>query len=262
MKKLTSITVAVATLFVAGCQEDAANQQPKDLTMESLDDKMSYILGYNLARQAKTSSFDVNPDLIALAINEVKTDAEPRFNDDEIMATMRAFQAEQKARRQEATNKLSEDNTAKGKAFLDENAKKEGVVTTESGMQYEVLTAGTGAMPLAKDRVLAHYRGTTLDGKEFDSSYGRGEPAKFFVGSLIPGWVEALQLMPAGSKWKLYIPGDLAYGPNGKMDRRTGEYDIEPNALLVFELELLEINPAEDEAAPVPAVPAPAAKAE
>jgi len=131
-----------------------------------------------------------------------------------------------------------------GKAFLEENAKKEGVIQTESGLQYEIITAGDGAIPTAKDKVVAHYRGANLAGDEFDSSYERGEPAEFPVGSLIPGWVEALQLMPVGSKWKLYIPGELAYGVGGKMNRQTGEYDIEPNAVLVFDLELLEIKSA------------------
>ncbi|SMF12271.1 FKBP-type peptidyl-prolyl cis-trans isomerase FklB [Alteromonadaceae bacterium Bs31] len=248
MKKTTLVALASTALILAGCNKDAAESKSEETTdagvnIESLHDRVSYMLGYNMARQAKSMDFEINPEMFALAVKDINSDAEQRFSDEEMRSTMMAFQTEQNAKRQEKVTQLSEENIAAGKAFLEENAKKEGVVQTESGLQYKIITEGKGAKPLAKDRVLAHYRGTTLDGNEFDSSYKRGEPAKFPVGSLIPGWVEALQLMPAGSKWELYIPGELAYGPGGKMNPQTREYDIEPNALLVFELELLEINP-------------------
>jgi FKBP-type peptidyl-prolyl cis-trans isomerase len=141
------------------------------------------------------------------------------------------MQAEQKA--------AADKNLADGEAFLKENATKEGVVTTESGLQYKIVTAGDGPKPGAGDVVKVHYRGTLLDGTEFDSSYKRGEPVTFPVGGVIPGWVEALQLMPVGSKWELYIPSGLAYGPGGAGNQ------IGPNSTLKFEVELLSIEPKE-----------------
>jgi FKBP-type peptidyl-prolyl cis-trans isomerase len=126
-------------------------------------------------------------------------------------------------------------NAAAGEAFLLENRMKEGVQVTESGLQYEVISAGEGPKPAATDRVRVHYRGTTLNGEEFDSSYSRGEPATFVLNQVIPGWTEGVQLMPVGSKYKFYIPSDLAYGPGGSRG-------IEPNSTLIFEVELLGIE--------------------
>jgi len=247
MKKISVIVLAATAVLAAGCNKDTAKteaQEPKKI--ETLEQKVSYMLGYNMARQAGTVDFKIDADLMALAVTEVNEGKEQRFTEDEMRATMQAFQTQQQAQRQEKLTAMSEKNIQAGKDFLAANAKKDGVLETESGLQYKIVRKGDGPVPTDKDMVLAHYSGKTMDGKEFDSSYARGEPAKFPVGSLIPGWVEALQLMPVGSKWELYIPGDLAYGPGGKMNRQTGEFDIEPNALLIFELELLAINP-EDE---------------
>jgi len=247
MNKTTIVALASAAFLLAGCNQEGTDKPAKEPTIESLNEKVSYMLGYNMASQAKSVEFQINPEIMALAVRDVNSEAEQRFSDDEMRATMMAFQTEQKAKREAKVAELAEKNKQAGQAFLEENAKKEGVVETESGLQYRVLREGEGPKPGADDQVLAHYTGKTLGGNEFDSSYKRGEPAKFPVGSLIPGWVEALQLMPEGSKWELYIPGDLAYGPGGKMNPQTREYDIEPNALLVFELELLKVNP-DDEA--------------
>ena len=139
------------------------------------------------------------------------------------------------AEQQAAQAELAEANAAAGAAYLAENGAKEGVVTTDSGLQYEILTAGEGPKPTAEDTVEVHYTGTLVDGTEFDSSYGRGETVSFGVGQVIPGWTEALQLMPVGSKWKLAIPSDLAYGAGG-----AGQV-IGPNAVLVFDVELVSI---------------------
>ncbi|WP_045856882.1 FKBP-type peptidyl-prolyl cis-trans isomerase [Teredinibacter purpureus] len=258
MKKFTWVAVTAAAALLAGC---GGQEEKKEPTFEALNDKVSYILGFNMASQAKTVEFEINPELIALAISEVNTGAEQRFDEEEMRAVMTAFQTEQQAKQQELMAKRQEevgqmalDNAATGKAFLDENAAKEGVVVAESGsgLQYKIERAGTGAIPTAADTVLVNYRGTTLDGEEFDSSYSRGEPAKFRVSGLIKGWVEALQLMPVGSKWTLYIPGDIAYGDRGIPNRQDG-FDIEPNELLVFEMELLDINPEDKPAEPVEA---------
>ncbi|TVZ37259.1 FKBP-type peptidyl-prolyl cis-trans isomerase FkpA/FKBP-type peptidyl-prolyl cis-trans isomerase FklB [Alteromonadaceae bacterium 2753L.S.0a.02] len=259
MTKTQILAVAATSLILAGCGKEAA-QPAKEVTVETLEEKVSYLLGYNMASQAKANDFVINADVMALAVQEVNDGKEQRFTDEEMQATMRSFQTDQNAKRQEKVSKLIEKNTQAAKEFLEANAKKEGVVQTESGLQYKILTKGEGAIPTAKDHVLAHYRGTTLDGNEFDSSYKRGEPAKFPVGGLIPGWVEALQIMPVGSKWELYIPGELAYGPGGKMNPATRQYDIEPNALLIFELELLDINPDEKAKEEAEAKPAEEAK--
>ena len=144
------------------------------------------------------------------------------------------------AKREEEQKKLADENAEKGKVFLEENKAKEGVTTTESGLQYRVITEGSGVKPKATDTVTVHYSGKLLDGTEFDSSYSRNEPATFDLNSVIPGWTEGLQLMPQGSKWELVIPSDLAYGPGANGP-------IPPNSVLVFEVELLEVKAAEAE---------------
>jgi FKBP-type peptidyl-prolyl cis-trans isomerase len=148
---------------------------------------------------------------------------------------MQQLQREHSERMQAQQNELATKNRADSEAFLARNATEADVVRTESGLQYKVLSAGEGPKPTADDTVTVHYRGTLIDGREFDSSYKRGEPATFPVSGVIPGWVEALQLMPVGSKWMLYIPADLAYGPGG-----AGGL-IGPNSALIFEVELLSI---------------------
>ena len=156
------------------------------------------------------------------------------------MNEMQGFQQAQAARQQEEAQKSGEANKAVGEAFLAENRTKEGVITTDSGLQYKIMTEGAGAKPAVTDTVEVHYAGTLIDGTEFDSSYRRGSTASFPVNGVIAGWTEALQLMPAGSKWQLFIPSDLAYGARG-----TGGGPIGPNATLIFEVELLAIAGAE-----------------
>ena len=149
---------------------------------------------------------------------------------------MMAFQQKLQAQRQEKSKKEGEENKTKGDQFLAENKKKEGVQTTASGLQYKIITKGTGPIPKPDDTVKTHYRGTLIDGTEFDSSYKRGEPVTFGVNGVIKGWTEALLMMPVGSKWQLFIPSDLAYGPSG----RPG---IPPNSTLLFDIELISIEP-------------------
>ncbi|WP_075186991.1 FKBP-type peptidyl-prolyl cis-trans isomerase [Teredinibacter haidensis] len=263
MKKITLVAIAAAAVFVAGCNKEDVAVEPK---IETLDEKMSYFMGHSMASQAKTVEFNLHPELVALAIKDVQGGAEERFTEEQMRATVTTFQTEQKAKREafmakrkEEAVKLAETNTVAGTAFLTENGQKEGVVTTESGLQYKVEREGAGPKPKAQDKVLVNYRGTTLEGEEFDSSYSRGEPSEFRVGGLIKGWIEALQLMPVGSKWTLYIPGSLAYGEQGIPNRQNGGFDIEPNKLLVFEMELLEINPTK-KAVEAPAEEKPAAE--
>jgi FKBP-type peptidyl-prolyl cis-trans isomerase FklB len=158
------------------------------------------------------------------------------MTDDEVKATMTALQADMRKKQGEKMQQLAETNKKAGEDFLAANKAKEGVVTLPSGLQYKILTAGNGPKPVVTDSVVCNYKGTLLDNTEFDSSYKRGQPATFPVGQVIKGWTEALQLMPVGSKWQLFIPSDLAYGPRGSAPT------IGPNSTLIFEVELLSIK--------------------
>ncbi|MEK9543204.1 MAG: FKBP-type peptidyl-prolyl cis-trans isomerase, partial [Luminiphilus sp.] len=174
-------------------------------------------------------------DAYALGMKDAFEGAEPRLTEEEITAEMMAFQERMQAEREAEQELLSAGNAEAGAAFLAENAQREGVVVTDSGLQYEVIEAGTGASPGTDDQVEVHYRGTLIDGTVFDSSYDRGETVTFGVTQVIAGWTEALQLMQEGAKYKLYIPSDLAYGAGG-----AGQL-IGPNSTLVFEVELIDV---------------------
>ncbi len=182
-------------------------------------------------------SVDVDPNLIFQGLKDALAGGKTLLTDDEAKAALTALQAEVNKRQQEKMEALGEANKKEGEAFFAANKTKEGVVTLPSGLQYKILQAGTGPKPTASDTVVCNYRGTLLNGTEFDSSYKRGQPATFEVGQVIHGWTEALQLMPVGSKWQLFIPSDLAYGARG-----AGPV-IGPNATLIFEVELLSIQP-------------------
>ncbi len=199
-------------------------------------DKVSYSIGMEIGKNLKKQSFDLNQDLFLKGVKDAFSGEKPLMTDEEIMQTMTAFQKEMMAKQQETTKKLGEKNKQEGEAFLAENKKKEGVITLPSGLQYKVIKAGTDKKPKASDTVKVHYKGTLIDGKEFDSSYRRGEPVSFPVSGVIPGWTEALQLMGEGAKWQVFIPSNLAYGERG-----TGR-EIGPNATLIFEVELISIQ--------------------
>jgi FKBP-type peptidyl-prolyl cis-trans isomerase len=211
------------------------------------EQKVSYAIGLNIAnnlnQMKQQMGFSVDANLVELGIKDAMSGGQLKMSKDEIITTMQAFgqkmqakQKEMQAAQEAEMKKAGDKNTADGKAYLDANGKKEGVVTTKSGLQYKIITAGKGPKPKATDTVSVNYRGTLIDGKEFDSSYKRGEPASFAVNSVIPGWTEVLQLMPEGSKWEVTIPSDLAYGPGGAGG------DIGPNSTLVFEIELLKAS--------------------
>src|SRR5215469_4808432 len=207
-------------------------------------DKTSYAIGSDLGNKLKQAQIDVDPAILSRAIKDVLSGGKPAMTDDEVRARLmdlskQVQQAQQEAQKkqQEANKVLGEKNRKEGDAFLAENKSKEGVMALPSGLQYKILKAGDGPKPTAADTVTCNYRGTLIDGKEFDSSYKRGQPASFPVGGVIKGWTEALQLMPVGSKWQLFIPADLAYG-----DRQAGP-DITPGSMLIFEVELLSIQP-------------------
>lgn len=203
--------------------------------LETQEQKLGYIIGMDIGNSLKQQGSDFDMQALFDAIETIYNGGEPAMTQEEATAVREAFIAERRAEMEVEQAQLAAKNAAEGDAFLLENRTKEGVMETESGLQYQVITAGDGPKPAATDRVQVHYRGTLLNGDEFDSSYSRGEPATFMLNQVIPGWTEGLQLMPVGSKYMFYIPGELAYGVNGG---RT----IEPNSTLIFEVELLGIE--------------------
>ena len=211
-------------------------------------DKVSYAIGADLGKKLKASSIDVDSAVLTRALKDVLTDGKPAMSDDEIRATLTDLSKDLQQKQVAAAKETSEKNRKSGEDFLAANKGKDGVVVLPSGLQYKILQAGSGPKPTAADTVVCNYKGTLIDGKEFDSSFKRGQPATFPVGGVIKGWTEALQLMPVGSKWQLFIPPDLAYG-----DKQAGP-DITPGSTLVFEVELVSIQP-KTAAAPESAAP-------
>lgn len=209
--------------------------KPKPLVLETEKDKESYAIGLNVGKGLHRDSIDVEPKILLQGIEDAMADGKLLLTDDETKTVLVDLQNQVRQKQEEKRLALVETNKKEGDAFLAANKTKEGVVTLPSGLQYKVLVAGTGAKPSAADTVVCNYRGTLLDNTEFDSSYKRGQPLTFTVGGVIKGWTEALQLMPAGSKWQLFIPPDLAYG-------ERGSGPIGPNATLVFEVELVSIQ--------------------
>ncbi len=198
-------------------------------------EKASYSIGVSIGKNFKNQGADLNLETVLQGMKDAVEGKKTLMTDQEIQETMMSFSAQMRAKAQEKQKEAGEKNRKEGEAFLAENKKKDGVKTTPSGLQYKVITMGTGTKPTTNDTVVTHYRGTLIDGTEFDSSYKRGEPATFPVTGVIKGWTEALQLMPVGSKWQLFIPSDLAYGPNGRPS-------IPPSSTLLFDLELISIK--------------------
>lgn len=229
--KNTILYLLVVGLIVAAtsCQQGG----PANVKMETSVDSVSYaigvLVGANNKKQLENApgSDEMNMEIMAAAFRAMSLGEEAKIAEEDANALVQKFFME-------AGEREAQANLEAGNKFLEENGKREGVTTTESGLQYEVITEGTGEKPTATDRVRVHYHGTLIDGTVFDSSVDRGEPTVFGVNQVIKGWTEALQLMPVGSKWKVFIPSGLAYGPRG-----PGE--IGPNAALTFEVELLEI---------------------
>ena len=200
-------------------------------------DKISYAIGLDVGNGLKKNEIDVDADIVARAIKDILAGNKPLMTDEEVKTTITALQKDLQAKQQEKMKALGDKNKKEGEAFLAKNKTKEGVKTLPSGLQYKVITQGKGKTPMASDTVTVQYRGTLIDGTEFDSSYKRGQPATFPVSGVIKGWTEALQLMKEGSKWQLVIPSDLAYGASGTQGGPIG-----PNAVLIFEVELVSIK--------------------
>tara|TARA_R110000772_G_scaffold41479_5_gene96434 strand:- start:9891 stop:10592 length:702 start_codon:yes stop_codon:yes gene_type:complete len=230
----TLVCAVVMSGLLTACGGDKSSKA--DLGSEI--GKVSYGIGANIgARFGDDLPLDV--DAFSAGVRDALAGGEMQMTEEEIMSTLQAYQQKQLAERQEEAQAAGAKNQAEADAFFAKNGSVEGVTTTESGLQYQVLVEGKGAKPTADDTVEVHYHGTLLDGTVFDSSYQRGETVSFPVGGVIPGWTEALQLMPVGSKWKLFIPPSLAYGAGG-----AGQM-IGPNAALVFDVELISIAGAE-----------------
>jgi FKBP-type peptidyl-prolyl cis-trans isomerase FklB len=247
------ILLAVAVLFVSSC-EKTESQKPKpsakkEITQADLkteNDKISYSIGFSMGSRFKMDELDLNFEIFQQGIKDGFTASKQILSEEEIKKTMMGFQQKMMAKKQaehikemEERKNQGEANKEKGTAFLEGNKIKEGIVTLESGLQYKILKPGTGASPKATDTVKCNYKGTTIDGKEFDSSYKRGEPATFALNRVIKGWTEGLQLMKEGGKWQFFIPSELAYGEKG-----AGE-NIGPNEVLIFDIELLGIEKPE-----------------
>lgn len=217
---------------------------PKPVGPQTKSEKLSYAIGLNLGNSFKSNDIQINSEMLAMAIRAIQENQTPAMTEEETRKVLTEFEEEMKAKmqRQQSAQLSDEDraklaaNKARGKSWLEENKKRPGVTELPSGLQYEVVTQGTGPKPGLSSMVTTHYSGTLTDGKKFDSSYDRGQPAQFPVNGVIRGWTEALQLMNEGSKWKLYIPSDLAYGDPGMPP------NIGPGETLVFEVELIKVE--------------------
>jgi len=230
--KQSLILLAVVSLASTGF-----SQQPTQLKDEK--DKVSYSIGLDIGTTFKKQKMDINADVLMAGIKDGQTGAKPLLSEEQVKETMTAFSKSMVEKQTAAAKEAAEKNAAEGEKFLAENKTKEGVKTTPSGLQYKVLHEGSGASPKETDTVVTQYRGTLINGTEFDSSYKRNEPTTFPVNRVIKGWTEALQMMKPGAKYQLFIPANLAYGERG-----AGQ-DIGPNETLIFEIELLSVKPSE-----------------
>ena len=242
----------------------SASLPAQGATLKTDQDKVSYMVGYQIGSNFKRDGLDVDTNMMLVGLKEAMAGTKSTLSPEDSQKLMQDLQKNLAAKAESKRKTDGDKNTADGKKFLADNAKKSGVKTLPSGLQYKVVTEGKGDSPKATDTVSTNYKGTLIDGTEFDSSYKRGQPAKFPVNGVIKGWTEALQLMKPGSKWQLFVPSEIAYG-----DRGAGEL-IGPNATLLFEVELLAIeapktadagNPHAAPAAAAPAAAAPAAAA-
>ena len=242
MNKLPLAAAVALGLVLAGCNKQES-KQTAEVALDTHEKKVSYIIAEDMAKRLQTQDVKLDPQVVLMALQDVEAGRESRLSDEEKQKVIAVFQEKMQSKQQEMLAKqekefkeTAEKNLAEGKAFLEANAKKEGVKTTDSGLQYKVITEGSGDTPSADSVVEVDYKGTLIDGTVFDSSYAKGEPVQFPVNGVIKGWTEALQMMKEGAKWELYIPSDLAYGPGGAGGM------IGPNATLIFEVELHKAN--------------------
>lgn len=262
MKKICIAALAALSLGLSACGSGAGKETAEAVEAKTREDKVSYGIGLDIGSNLKNFPVALNPALVSKGMKDALAGTQPMVPETELQEAMTALQTDMMAKQAQEGEKMKamgEQNKADGEKFLAENKKKEGVVTTKSGLQYKVLQKGAGPKPKPDDVVLVHYRGTLINGQEFDSSYTRNQPARFPVGGVIPGFQEALQLMEKGAKYQIVLPAELAYG-----DKQAGPA-IAPNSVLVFEMELVDVTGDkepmfQEEAAAKPAPKAEAAK--
>jgi len=228
--RLTGIIVVSASLFA--CNDKNNDNQP----LETLEQKASYSFGVDVATRLKQQGVKLDINALNRGITDAYTGSELALTEEESLQAKTAFQTQLRDAMLKEQSAVGDKNMAEGKAFLEENGKKPDVITTDSGLQYKIITTGDGKQPKETDTVSTHYKGTLIDGREFDSSYKRDAPASFPVKGVIKGWTEALQLMHVGDKWQLFVPSELAYGATKRSEL------IEANSTLIFEIELLSIE--------------------
>src|SRR3989339_935978 len=234
MKKNVYVSLILSLLMlnlfnIAGCQQSGKS-------LKTQKDKISYSIGADIGNNLKKQSIDIDPNFLTMGLKDAYAGNKTALTDEEMKQVIMEFQQEMMAKQEETNKKSGDKNKADGEEFLAKNKTKPGVKTLPDGLQYKIITEGTGAKPKATDVVVVNYAGTLIDGTEFDSSYKRGQPAAFPVNGVIKGWTEALQLMNVGSKWELYIPSALAYGEQGAGGT------IGPNSVLIFTVELIDIQ--------------------
>ena len=236
---LRLFAVMITLLFLAGCAPEEASSAP-EVKLDNAKNRISYTIGVNIGQDFKSQKMDVDPDVLLMGLKDTLAGKELQLTEDEMVQEIQTFQKEMQEKMMAEMEALAAQNKTAGEAFLAENSQQDGVVVTESGLQYKILEAGEGDAPGPADVATVHYRGTLIDGTQFDSSYDRDQPATFPVGGVIAGWTEALQLMKPGAKWQLFIPAELAYGERG-----AGQ-DIGPNATLLFDVELISVEKGEN----------------
>ena len=229
MKHILGAIMSIGLLFGVCSAADK-------LELKDQIDRESYSLGYQFGESMKMQGLEINLDVYTAAIRDALAGKEGQMSSEEMRSAVIGLRQRVAAVQQKALKEQGEKNLAEGKAFLTENGKKKGIKTLPSGLQYKVLSEGAGKTPTKSDTVTVHYRGTFMNGTEFDSSIARGQPASFQVDGVIPGWTEVLQLMKEGAKWQLFIPPELAYGERGMPPR------IPPQSTLIFEVDLLAIK--------------------
>jgi FKBP-type peptidyl-prolyl cis-trans isomerase FklB len=232
MRLLSTLGIGLVLLPGFSC----ATQAPAP---ESEKQKLSYSIGYQVGGDFRRQSLELDPELVVRGVRDAQVGAEPLMTPEEMREALTELKRQAAATAKQRRDELARKNLAEGEAFLAENAAKRGVTTLPSGLQYQVLAEGSGDPPAATDGVSVNYRGTLIDGTEFDSSYARGEPATFRLDGVIPGWTEGLQLMRPGAKYRLFVPAELAYGES------SAGAKIGPNSTLIFEVELLSVQRAE-----------------
>lgn len=239
MRLVAAAAMSLAMSTTIAATADTATSAPSATSLSTDTDKLSYSIGADLGKNFKKQGIDISPAAMAKGLQDGMSGGQLLLTEDQMKEVLNKFQKELMMKRSAEFNKKSEENKSKGEAFLKDNKSKDGVVSLPSGLQYKILEKGDGAKPAKEDTVTVEYTGRLINGQVFDSTENTGKPATFKVSQVIPGWTEALQLMPSGSTWEVYIPSDLAYGP------RSVGGPIGPNETLIFKIRLLSVKKTE-----------------